>query len=178
MVKIMYKFVVAILFSMIGTLGWCEDVVRPGLWEVTTRSDLLGQVSHVPPEQMQQITKLAGQYGLKIPRIKDGAATSRVCITPEMIQQDMLSRFYETQSGCAVINASQSGNHYQVELVCDNPHFKGNGHAEGTFSTPERFTGKTEFNSTVQGVPLYVEADTSGRWVGEQCEVMKPRQQF
>ncbi len=170
----MRKFATIILFSMVGTSGWCGDTIRPGLWEVTTRSDLLGLVAHVPSEQMQQITGLARQYGLKIPHIEDGVATSRVCITPEMAEQDIPSRFYENQSGCTVLNASRSGNRYQVELVCDNPRFKGNGHAEGVFSTPESFTGKTEFNSTVQGAPLYVYAETNGRWISEQCEVAQP----
>lgn len=174
----MRKFMAVALLSMAGTSGWCEGVIRPGLWEVTTRSDLLGLIAHVPSEQMQQITRLARQYGLKIPRIQEGAAISKVCITPEMAAQDIPSRFYENQSGCAVVNASRSGNRFRVELVCDNPRFKGNGHAEGVFSTPEHFTGKTEFNSTVQGAPLYVEADTSGRWIGKQCEVAQPQQQF
>ncbi|MCE7917746.1 MAG: DUF3617 domain-containing protein, partial [Nitrosomonas sp. PRO5] len=88
-------------------------------------------------------------------------------------EQDIPSHFYENQSGCSVVNASRSGNRYQVELVCDNPRFKGNGHAEGIFSTTESFTGKTEFNSTVQGTPLYVYAETSGRWIGAQCEPMR-----
>ncbi|MCC6916332.1 DUF3617 domain-containing protein [Nitrosomonas sp.] len=170
----MRKLIAVIVFSMIGAPGWCQDTIRPGLWEVTTRSDLLGLVAHVPHEQMQQITSLARQYGLRMPRIQEGAAISKVCITPEMAAQDIPSRFYENQSGCAVVNASRSGNRYQVELVCDNPRFKGNGHAEGVFSTPESFTGKTEFNSTVQGAPLYIEADTSGRWIGGQCEAVQP----
>ncbi len=167
----MRKFIAFILFSAAGTSAWCADTIRPGLWEVTTRSDLLGLAAHVPSDQMQQITSLARQYGLKMPRIRDGAAISKVCITPEMAQQDIPSHLYENQSGCAVVNGSRSGNHYQVELVCDHPRFKGNGRAEGVFSTPEHFTGKTEFNSTVQGAPLYVYAETSGRWIGAQCEV-------
>ena len=170
----MRKFAAFILFSVVGTSGWCGDTIRPGLWEVTTRSDLLGLVAHVPSGQMQQITSLARQYGLKVPRIQEGAAISKVCITPEMAEQDIPSHFYENQSGCSVVNASRSGNRYQVELVCDNPRFKGNGHAEGIFSTPESFTGKTEFNSTVQGTPLYVYAETSGRWIGAQCEAVQP----
>ncbi|MXS85784.1 DUF3617 domain-containing protein [Nitrosomonas sp. HPC101] len=174
--KMTLKAILIALSLMVSTFGWAETGIRPGLWEVTTHSDLLGLVQHVPSEQMQQITLLARQYGVKIPHVKDGAATSRICITPEMAQQDIPSRFYENQSGCSVVDVSHSGNRYQVELACDNPRFKGNGHAEGVFSTPERFSGKTEFNSTVQDVPVYVSADTTGRWIGERCEMMQPQQ--
>lgn len=175
MYKTTFKVISIILLLVVSTLSRAETTIRSGLWEVITRSDLLGLVQHVPSEQMQKITLLAKQYGVKIPRIKDGAATSRVCITPEMAQQDIPSNFYENQSGCTVVNARRSGNHYQVELVCDNPRFKGNGHAEGIFSTPESFTGRTEFNSTVEDMPVYVSADTTGRWIGEQCEVIQPQ---
>ncbi len=160
----------AILLSVVCTTGQADSTIRPGLWEVTTKSDLLGLVPYIPSEQMQQITSLARQYGLEIPHVQDGAVTSRVCITAEMTEQDIPSHFYEDQSGCTVRDASRTGNRYQVELVCDNSQFKGDGHAEGIFSNPENFTGRTEFNSTVQGTPVYVYADTVGRWVGEQCE--------
>jgi hypothetical protein len=35
---------------------------------------LLGLVPQIPPEQMQNLTNLARQYGLGIPKIQDGAA--------------------------------------------------------------------------------------------------------
>jgi len=175
MYKVMFKVVLIALSLMMSTFVRAETGIRPGLWEVVTRSDLLGLVQHVPSEQMQQITRLAGQYGVKIPHVQDGTVTSRICITPEMAQQDIPSHFYEDQSGCSVVNAHRSGNRYQVELVCDSPRFKGSGHVEVVFSTPESFTGRTVFNSTVQGapVPINVSADTNGRWIGEQCEVVR-----
>lgn len=171
--KTVLKVISVILLLALNTFSQAETTIRPGLWEVTTRSDFLGLVQHVPSEQMQQITLLAGQYGVKIPRIKDGAAVSRVCITPEMAQQDVPSHFYENQSGCSVVNARRSRNRYEVDLVCSNSQFQGNGRAEGVFSTPESFAGKTEFNSTVQGAPVNVSADTTGRWIGEQCEIAR-----
>lgn len=123
---------------------------------------------------MQQINRLAKQYGLEIPQIRNGAATSQVCITPEMAKQEIATYFYDNQAGCSVKNATRTGNRYQVELVCDNPQFKGNGYAEGTFTNPESFTGRTEFDSVVRGAPINVHANTTGRWLGEQCEVVQP----
>ncbi len=168
----MRKIVLVILLSICAS-GWAEGMIRPGLWEVTTKSDLLAVVPHIPSEQMQQITSLAKQYGLEIPQIRDGVATSKVCITPEMAEQDVPTHFYEDQSGCTVKDASRTGNRYRVELACDNSKFKGEGHAEGIFSNPENFTGRTEFNSTIQGTPIYAYADTEGRWIGEWCEGMQ-----
>ncbi|WP_430231831.1 DUF3617 domain-containing protein [Nitrosomonas communis] len=171
----MHKIVLFILLSgVLSTSSWAENIIRPGLWEVTTKSDLLALVPHIPSEQMQQLTNLARQYGLEIPQIRNGAATSNVCITPEMAKQEVPTYLYENQSGCTVTNASRTGNRYQMELMCDNSQFKGNGYAEGIFITPESFSGRTEFDSVVRGAPLYAKADTQGRWIGERCEVVKP----
>lgn len=151
-----------------------ESVIRPGLWEVTTESDLLQLVPHVPAEQMQQITRIAKQYGLEIPQINNGTANSKICITPEMAKQEVPSYFFENQTGCTVKNASRTGNRYQMELTCSNAQFKGDGYAEGVFMTPESFSGQAEFDSVVQGSPIVAHAETSGRWVGEHCDIIKP----
>lgn len=170
----MHKIILFVCLSgVMSALSWAEDIIRPGLWEVTTQSDLLSLVPHIPSQQMQQINKLAKQYGLEIPKIRNGAATANVCITPEMAKQDVPTYFYEKQSGCTVTNATRTGNRYQMELICDNPQFKGSGQAEGVFMTPESFSGQTEFDSVVQGAPLSARANTTGRWIGEQCEVVQ-----
>lgn len=89
--------IVLMLTGLLVTYSvYANDSVRTGLWEVTTRSDLLGLVQHVPPENMQQLQNLAKQYGLKIPKIENGAAISHVCITPEMAQQEIQLIFTKT----------------------------------------------------------------------------------
>ena len=63
------------LFSIISipsVTGAAENHMRPGLWEVTTSSMLLALVPRIPPDQMQQLTEIARQYGLDLPRIQDG----------------------------------------------------------------------------------------------------------
>lgn len=52
--------IVLMLTGLLVTYSvYANDSVRTGLWEVTTRSDLLGLVQHVPPENMQQLQNLA-----------------------------------------------------------------------------------------------------------------------
>jgi hypothetical protein len=61
-----------------------ENNIRSGLWEMTTTSDLLKLVPHIPPDKMQQLRNLARQNGIDMPEIQNGAATSKVCITQEI----------------------------------------------------------------------------------------------
>lgn len=155
---------------------YANDHIRSGLWEVTTRSDLLGLVQHIPSENMQQLQNLAKQYGIKMPKIENGAVVSHVCITPEMAQQEIPTYFYENRSGCTVHNATRTGNSYKMDLQCKSAQFQGNGTAQGTFTTPESFTGSSEFDSTVNGAPLYASAQTQAHWIGEQCRAVNPLQ--
>lgn len=169
----MRKILLLISLLMISTTSMATNNIRPGLWEITTTSELLAMVPHIPLQQMQQITNLIEQYGLQMPQIQNGAAISKVCITQQMTDQEVPSHFYENQSGCAVKNATKAGNYYKVDLVCTNAQFQGTGIAEGTFTSPERFTGQTEFDGVVQGTPVFATAETSGRWIDESCEIAR-----
>ena len=165
----MRKTLLLIALLMMSTTSQATNTIRPGLWEITTTSNLLAMVPHIPSQQMQQITGLVEQYGLQMPQIKNDAVISNVCITQQMADQEVPTHFYESQSGCSVKNAIKTGNHYKVDIFCTNAQFQGAGVAEGYFSNPEHFTGQTEFDSVVQGMPVFATAETSGRWIEETC---------
>ena len=153
-----------------------EHDMRPGLWEVTTTSDLLRLVPLIPPDQMHNLTNLARQNGFEIPEIQNGAATSKACITQEIANQKNLPDFYQLQSGCTAKGPTHRGNKYRWEFVCDSTGLKGIGSAEGTFTSPESFSGKTEFDGVAQGNPINEHADIRGRWIGAICTTVKPPQ--
>lgn len=162
------------LYLFLVSNAIADQHIRPGLWEVTTRSDLLALVPHIPSKQMQQLQILAKQHGLKLPKIDNNVIASKICITEVMAQQDIPTYFYEHNSGCTVQNATRTGNNYQLELACANKYFQGNGFAQGTFTTPESFTGNTEFESDISDIPLFATAELQGRWVGEHCIPANP----
>ena len=161
------------LAGMVPAAGAAENNIRPGLWEVTTTSMLLALVPQIQPDQMQKLVNLAKQYGLEMPQIDNGVATSRVCITQQMADQKIPSYFHQNQSGCSVKNAVRTENSYKMDLVCTDPQFKGNGRAEGTFTSPESFSGWTTFNGTLQNTPVNEHADTNGRWISASCGTVK-----
>jgi len=165
----MKKTLIFSLLLLLPSVSFAEITARPGLWEITTTSVLLGMVPEVPADQMQRLTKLAKQYGVVMPEIQNGVATSKICVTPEMAQQKIPDYFHQRQSGCNVKKTAQTENGYKIDLVCAGPQIKGNGKAEGNFSDSETFSGHTEFNGAVGGTPVNDRAETSGRWIGESC---------
>ena len=166
-------------FSLIAailapTANAAETNMRPGLWQITTTSDLLLLAQHVPPDQMQSIKDLASEYGLEMPKIDNGAAISQACITQEMSAQKTLPNLYNAQLGCSSKNATRSGNNYKIDFVCASPDLKGNGTAAGVITTPEAFTGQTNFIGEAQGNPVNEKADISGKWLNASCGAVKP----
>ena len=157
-----------------ATANAADNNMRPGLWQITTTSDLLLLVPHLPPDQMQSIKDLASEYGLEMPQIENGAAISQTCMTQEMANQKMLPNFYNAELGCTSKNATRSGNDYKVDFVCDSVDLKGSGTVAGTITSPEAFTGQTNFNGTAQGNPVNEKADINGKWINASCGAVKP----
>lgn len=150
--------------------------MRPGLWELTTTSDLLKLVPYIQPDQMQQLRELARQHGFDMPKIQNGAASSRVCITPEMAQQKIPPHFYHDQSGCTSRDAARTGDNYKMSFVCEGPELKGTGTAEGKLTSPESFAGSTRFDGAVRDIPVNERAEISGRWIAASCGAAKRQQ--
>jgi hypothetical protein len=160
--------------SLAPAANAAETNMRPGLWQITTTSDLLLLAPHLPPEQMQSIKDLAKNYGLEMPQIENGAAISQTCITQEMVNQKTLPNFYQPQLGCTSKNATRSGNNYKIDFVCASPDLKGNGIAHGAITNPEAFTGQTNFSGEAQGNPVNERADINGKWINASCGAVKP----
>ena len=164
-------------FALAATANAAETAMKPGLWEVTTTSNLLSLASQIPTDQMENINQLAKEYGFEMPAMQNGAAITSACITQEMANKKLMPSSFQEQAGCKVNKATQTGNSYRVEFVCKNPQLDGSGVAEGTFTTAESFTGQTVFNGTVQGNPVKDQANMSGKWVSASCGNIKPLQQ-
>ena len=162
------------LLCAVSTANSAELKMRPGLWEMTTTSGLLALVPMIPPDQMQNLTNLAKQYGFDMPKINNGAATSQVCITQEMVNQKIPTFLNQNQYGCDIKNVTQTGSGYKINLVCESSVLKGNGISEVVFTSPESFAGRTEFNGVVQGNPVNELAYTDGRWISASCGTVKP----
>ena len=157
-----------------ATANAAETNMRPGLWQITTTSDLLLLIPHIPADQMQGIKDIATEYGLEMPQIENGAAISQTCITQAMADQKTLPNFYNAQLGCSSKNAMRSGNQYKTDFVCTSADLKGSGTAEGTITSPEAFTGQTNFSGEAQGNPVNEQADINGKWMNASCGAVKP----
>ena len=165
----------ATLFE-ICSIGMAQNVIRPGLWETNTTSDLLKLVPSIPPDQMQNLMNLAQEHGIDMPRIQNGAASARICITLEMAAKRIVSGLFQNQLGCSVSHAAQDGSRYSIDYSCANADLTGNGKAAGSFSSPEKFSGRTTFDGVVRGNPIVQQAGSTGKWLSASCGAVRPFQ--
>lgn len=173
----MHKLLIAVALAfplLTSTANSAEFNMRPGLWEITTTSDLLLLAPHIPPNQMQNMKDLAKEYGIDMPQIENGAIISQACITQEMADKKILPNFYQDQTNCASKSATRNGNSYKVDFTCDSADLKGVGSAEGNLTSPESFSGKAKFNGLAQGNSVNEKADINGKWTNASCGSVKP----
>ncbi|MGZ3157755.1 MAG: DUF3617 domain-containing protein [Burkholderiaceae bacterium] len=169
----MYKKSIQLfLFSTIccSAAVWAAESLKPGLWEMTMKSDAMKAMPKMTPEQMEQMRKM----GVNLPQMQDGGMVMKVCITKEMAERDPASQTHQVGSECKSKNFQRSGSNYSVDIVCDGAHMKGEGKGQGTFSGNERFTSTYDFKGTSGGRPVTQHQETSGKWMGADCGDVKP----
>lgn len=166
----MKKLVLPVLFcTFTGAALAADGQMKPGLWEMTMKSDAMKAMPKIPPEQMEQMRRM----GMNVPQFQDGGMVSKVCVTPEMASREAPG-MDQMETGCQPKNMKRSGNSYSADIVCTGAAMKGSGKVSGTFTGKERFTSTYNFKGTVHGQPVSHRQETSGRWLGADCGAVKP----
>jgi hypothetical protein len=166
----MKKYVLPLwLYALSANAAWAEGQMKPGLWEMTMKSNAMKHMPKIPPEQMEQMRRM----GMNVPDFKDGGMVSKVCVTPQMAARDAPG-MDQMETGCQAKNMKRSGNSYSADIVCTGAAMKGNGKVSGSFSGKDRFSSTYDFKGTVQGQPVSHHQETSGRWLGADCGSVKP----
>ena len=150
--------------------AWAADQMKPGLWEMTMKSDEMAKMPQMSPEQMEQMRKM----GINMPQMQDGGIVTRVCISKQMAERDQPPGMNQNESGCQSKNYRRTGNSYSVDIVCTGPTMKGEGKARGTFAGNDSFTSTYDFKGTMNGKPVTQHHDSSGKWLSADCGNVKP----
>lgn len=172
----MRKTAISILtLSLLGCSAtvWAAEQTRPGLWEMTIKSDAFKDIPQMPAEQLQKMREM----GINIPQMQDGGMVSKVCITREMAERDDVTPMNQKESGCQSRNYQRIGNAYTLDIVCNGPDIKGTGKMKGTYSGSERFSSTYDFKGTAHGQPVNHRQESSGKWLAADCGSVKPLDQ-
>jgi hypothetical protein len=152
---------------------WAAGQIKPGLWEMTIKSDAFKNIPKMPPEQLKKMREM----GINIPQMQDGGMVSKVCITKEMAERDDAPQINQKESGCQSRNYQRSGTTYSLDIVCDGPDMKGTGKIKGSYAGNERFSSTYDFKGTSHGQPVNHRQESSGKWLSADCGSVKPLDQ-
>ncbi|QAU35420.1 DUF3617 domain-containing protein [Janthinobacterium sp. 17J80-10] len=168
---VMRKTVISMLICCtVGSpAAWAAETMKPGLWEMSMKSDAFKNMPKMSAEQMAQMRKM----GVNVPQMQDGAMVSRVCITKEMAEREQ-APMGRHDRGCQARNFQRSGNAYSSDIVCDGPDMKGTGKVKGTFAGDTGFTSTYDFKGTAHGRPVDNHHESSGKWLAADCGAVKP----
>jgi hypothetical protein len=155
--------------SLATSLAFAQEKLKPGLWEMTMKSDEMKNMPKMSPQQMEQMRKM----GVHVPQMQDGGMVTKVCITKEMAEQDGMP-MTQKESDCQPKNYQRSGSSYISEVVCNGPNLKGTGKVKGTMTGNESFSSSYDFKGTAHGQPINQKHENSGKWLSADCGNVKP----
>jgi hypothetical protein len=155
--------------ALTASFAFAQDKLKPGLWEMTMKSDAMKNMPKISPEQMEQMRKM----GVHVPQMQDGGMVTKVCITKEMAEREQMP-MTQNESDCQTKNYQRSGNTYSVDVVCNGPDLKGNGKMKGKMNGSESFSSTYDFKGTAHGQPINQKHENSGKWLSTDCGNVKP----
>lgn len=162
---------ILVVSCMCASAGvFAADKMKPGLWSMTMKSDMMKNMPKIPPEQLEKMREM----GIKMPQMQDGGITTNVCISKEMSERDHPPEMARKDTGCESKNYERSGSSYSLDLVCDRKEMKGVGRIQGTFSGNESFTSTYDFKGVSHGKPVDQHMASAGKWLSADCGNVMP----
>jgi hypothetical protein len=161
---------ILLCFAAAAASAYAAGPMKPGLWEMSIKSDMMKNMPKIPPEQMEKMK----QMGINVPQMQDGGMVTKMCVSKEMAERDQPPEMNHKESGCEARNYQRTGNSYSVDIICDGPHMKGQGKAQGSFSGSDSFTSTYDFKGTAQGRPVNHHQESKGKWLSADCGNVAP----
>lgn len=177
----MRKFVLAAVALAAGGAVHAQSQMKPGLWEITNKTQtssgqmeqqmaqMQQQLASMPPEQRKQMESMMAQRGVKLGAAGGGGMSMKVCMTKEMVERREIPA---GRGECKTTQQATSGNTMKVAFTCVNPPSSGEG--QYTFNSGESYTMKMKVNTQVQGRPETMNMEGAGKWLGADCGTIKP----
>jgi hypothetical protein len=163
------QILISVSLCVIAMGAQAQEKMKPGLWEMTVRSDMLKSMPAIPPAQLEELKK----RGIKIPAMENGAAIQKMCVTAEMTDKVGKNPLQNNPGDCKEKSSSRTGNTSTVEMVCDGPRLKGTGIIKATYSD-KTLQSVYDFKGVSNNRPVNQNIETSGKWLSSDCGEVKP----
>jgi hypothetical protein len=140
---------------------------KPGLWEVQTQTQgamaemqkqMDETLARMPPAQRQQMEAMMRQQGVGMTN-KPG--TLRICVSPAMAAREGLHQ-PDPEMKCQHKFTPVSSREARYAFTCTGP------------GSPEGYQSESTIKGQHQGRPMTTQFKQSARWLGADCQGLKP----
>lgn len=159
---------------------------KPGLWEITqtqqgaqvdgeqmpSSEEIAQMMAQMPAAQRQQMEKMMRERGGGLSASRPN--TIRYCLTPEMAARDTFAQPPDPGMKCKHDVKAVSSSEARFTFTCSGPNgsFKGEGRSTGM--SPEGYKTSISMQGTMEGTPMSMRTEQTGRWLGSDCQGLKP----
>lgn len=157
----------ALVLLGLSAVSQAKTQQKPGLWEHTATVTMGGGFPQLDAAILAQLEAA----GIELPFARP--MTSRICLTPEQVAQTRLPDMSDADSGCSTRNVRREGDQVIGDVQCEGQ-VQGRGSLLITLDGPEHFTGVQAFEGTAQGLPVTLNTQMRGRWLGPDCGQVAP----
>jgi hypothetical protein len=178
-----------LLIAMTGALALGSQAAdfakrKPGLWEVQSSTqgaglpqggmpDMSEAMKKMSPEQRAMVEKMMKERGVGM----GGKPNSfRYCLTKERAERESVPKPQpDPDTECTHNVSSTSPSEARFSFSCkrkDGSTVEGQGRAHDL--TPESYATEVDMTVQHQGKPMQIHSEQKGRWLGADCQGLKP----
>jgi len=155
---------------------------KPGLWEVQTTTQGGGSAQGGMPEVTEAMKKMSPEQRTMVERMmkERGVGASgkpnsfRYCLTRERAERDLVPQ-PDAQTQCTYKTDAVSSSEARFGFACkrqDGSTVDGEGRAHDL--APERYALDLRMKMQHDGQPSEMQMQQTGRWLGADCQGLKP----
>lgn len=159
----------AVLAALVVPVAHAADALKPGLWQVTSRTEMPGmampQMPDIPPEDLARMK----QMGIQMPEMGGGQeVTVKHCLTKEDAQRGMPAQGKDADR-CEVTDFRRQGSTASWKMACKgNPPASGRGSV--TYGGSESYSGAATIDTVgPDGRTMTIKNAFRGKWLSANC---------
>ena len=178
-----FKFVpLALACSLVAGPSFAQNPFserEPGLWEITMTKNtamaammqgMQDAMKNMPEAQRKQMEQMMAGSGVNLAQ----PDIFRQCLTPEMAKREIEPTIDDPDMDCSDVKWSTSGQEGKFSMACSSP--DGDWTVQGRIwdATVKSYQSEMTMQGTVDGRNVSIDMAHEAKWVGSDCEGVKP----
>jgi hypothetical protein len=152
---------------------------EPGLWEIHMKQDsALNMVLQSMQEELAKMAPTQRQHMERSMKSMLGAQTSKPmvlkqCLTPEMAARELephVDSDMECKNSTRVVSATE----VYFSFTCQNPSGRFSGEGRAWDVSARSYHSELTMQGVVDGRPVKLDTAHTAKWIGEDCQGVKP----